>query len=112
MVLTGTTVVENMSFEMDGDLKGYTCMEEERILMNKIVAKDSLRVTSQKNKHVSKSILIQKPFITGHDAAKALVECERKLRKKYQIVDPDHVFFEGFCATEDNEGVICFRFGS
>ena len=83
--------------------------------MNKIVAKDSLRVTSQKNyrgREVTHSVTIKKDFITGIDVADALVKCECILRKQ-TWADPDHCFFEGFLGARPGaEELICYRWGS
>ena len=106
-----------MSFVLDEGCQSYSQDEEERVAMNKIVATEALRVTSNKlivsgeMPEMRKSVDIRKEFITGHDVAKALLECERYLRER-TWPDPDHCFFEGFFAKKGDKEVVCMHWGS
>ena len=117
MPITGTTVLREMSFWLK-DGSGYDALAEDVRRMNLIVAKGSLKVTSMKwdgNKNLIESRYIQKAFITGHDVAKAFVECEKVLREATGA-DPDHCFFEGVDRIindgKNQAEVICWRWGS
>ena len=118
MCILGTTVLRNMSFSLTGQCEGYEVYSDKgRVAMNKIVAKNTLRITTMKRLggvyDVSKSIDLTKEFITGHDVANALVQCEKSLRSEYGINDPDHCFFEGFLRVEPGSTeLVCFRWGS
>ena len=118
MGVTGTTVLREMSFVLDDRCQSYSQDENERVAMNKIVATEALRVTSLKlivsgeMPEMRKSVDIRKEFITGHDVAKALLECERYLREHTYGHDPDHKFFEGFFAKVGDKEVVCMRWGS
>ena len=115
MVLTGTTVLRNMCFSLDFNedysIRGFDVNPEDERAFNKIVAKDSLRISSvSADDH--ETVIIQKKFITGFDVAEALVECERVLRER-TYPDPDHSFFEGFVSLRaGSEEVVCMRWGS
>jgi len=114
MVILGTTVLREMSFVLEEGCKSYHADSEETKKMNKIVAKKNLKVTSTKlvkRIWLTESINIKKAFITGHDCAKAVIECERILRNR-TWPDPDHCFFEGFCADIEKNEVVCWRWGS
>jgi hypothetical protein len=112
MVITGTRVLGEMCFVLDEGCRSYTVEPEDKRMMNLIVATDKLRVTSKRVYHeFTKSVDIKKAFITGHDVAAALVECERVIRAK-KGADPDHSFFEGFLCRTGDEEVICYGWGS
>ena len=120
MVILGTTVLSEMYFVLEEGCKSYHADDEEAKKMNKIVAKKKLRVTSHQwdnvnGGYVTESVDIKKDFITGHDCAKALVECERRVRQKTGP-DPDHCFFEGFdrliTGQRNANEAICWRWGS
>ena len=111
MVITGRTVLKNMRFELEG--ASYYVDADDRAEFLKVVAKDSLRVTSEKRyrrKKFTHSVTIKKSSITGEDVANALVECEKNLRAQ-TTKDQDHCFFEGWCTIGDAE-VVCNRWGS
>jgi len=113
MVITGTRVLREMYFVLDEGCRSYSAEVDVKRKMNIIVAKDSVRVTSKRLYHkVTKSVDIRKAFITGHDVAVALVECERLMREE-RGADPDHCFFEGFfCCCAGEEELVCIRWGS
>ena len=118
MPLTGTKVVREMEFQLTftvQGVEGYDAPPEDSRQMNKIVAKDTLTVTSTKSYNgavvLTESRILKKAFITGHDVARAIVECEKVLRG-VSGADPDHCFFEGVFATRGAEEVICMRWGS
>ena len=104
-----------MGFELDGEGGYEVFFEKDKTAMKKIVAKKSLRVTSEKRfrgKVVSQSINLKKAFITGKDVADAFVKCETILRKHIGK-DTDHVFFEGFVsARAGDKEVKCSRWSS
>ena len=114
MVVLGTRVLQETYFALNHDITDYECDDETSRMMNKIVAKDKIRVTTQKiigGQEYSKSIDIVKKFITSHDIARGLVTVERDLRK-ITGNDPDHIFFEGWFCTVGDQELICMRFGS
>jgi hypothetical protein len=121
MVILGTKVLGEMGFSLDDGCKSYHADEDQIKMMNKIVGKDILRITSHQwdnvnGGYVTKSVDIKKKFITGHDCAKALVECELFVRQKKGFMDPDHCFFEGFDRIirggRNVDEAICWRWGS
>ena len=107
-------MLREMSFVLEDECKSYEADEANTKMMNKIVAKKDLRVTATKlvrGEWIAKSVTVKKAFITGHDCAKAVIECERILRNR-TWPDPDHCFFEGFGVNVAENEVTCYHWGS
>ena len=116
MVVIDSTTLNKIYFTLEDSDKGYEVDEEDQSLLSTIVAEDSITVVSMKCNQlgatVQKSKRIEKDTITGLDIVKALVKCENQLRNKYGIIDPDHVFFEGFFCSDGDSEVVCAGWGS
>ena len=116
MVVVDSTTLNKIYFQLEDTDKGYDFDEDDTALWNTVVAKDVLTIVcmkcNQKGETVQKSVKVQKSSINAFDIVEALVKCETQLRKKYSIIDWDHVFFEGFFCSDGDSEIYCVGWGS